>query len=235
MMEWKCMGWDDMMEDLFNGTTCDLAPTGMTPSVERQDQGLRFSTTSLRSGFSIMVSRVEQPPGPWYFLSAMSGEVWAIMIITGFGAGLIVWLFEVGVQALNNDTKWMSNVIWDTIGRPVQMRDYRLSSMPANTLAITWSFAVYILMAMYTANLTANLTLSQIKNDIHGLRDLPGKAVGSWSDYAADMRKYNLAITGFPWDNADDELKMIDALKSGEAFYQHKHIMTSTGITGELS
>lgn len=68
---------------------------------------------------------------------------------------------------------------------------------------------------MYTANLTANLTLTRIKNDIHGLKDLPGKAVGSWENYAAEMRKYNLAIVPFKWDNADDELKMIQALKEG--------------------
>lgn len=63
MIEWKCMDWDAMEQDLYNSTTCDLAPTGMTPSVERQDLGLRFSTTSLRSGFSIMVSRVQEAPG----------------------------------------------------------------------------------------------------------------------------------------------------------------------------
>ena len=68
---------------------------------------------------------------------------------------------------------------------------------------------------MYTANLTANLTLTRIKNDIHGLKDLPGKAVGSWENYAADLRKYNLAVVPFPWNNADDEEKMIEALKEG--------------------
>ena len=67
------------------------------------------------------------------------------MIITSIIAGLIVWLFEVGMQSLNKDTRWMSNVMWDTVGRPVQMRDYRLSSFPANLLALTWSFTVYIL------------------------------------------------------------------------------------------
>ena len=64
MIEWKCMDWDTMEDDLYNSTTCDIAPTGMTPSVERQDLGLRFSTTSLRSGFSIMVSREQESPGP---------------------------------------------------------------------------------------------------------------------------------------------------------------------------
>jgi hypothetical protein len=36
----------------------------------------------------------------------------------------------------------------DTLGRPVQMRDYRLSSSPANLIALFWSFLVFITMAM---------------------------------------------------------------------------------------
>lgn len=75
----------------------------------------------------------------------MSTTVWCVMIATAVISGLLVWLLEVGMQSLNNDTKWMSNVMWDTVGRPVQMRDYRLSSFAANLLALAWSFAVYIL------------------------------------------------------------------------------------------
>ena len=68
---------------------------------------------------------------------------------------------------------------------------------------------------MYTANLTANLTLDQIKSDIHGLADLPGKAVGSWSGYADDLKAHNIAITPFKWDSSADEYAMVAALESG--------------------
>jgi hypothetical protein len=70
-------------------------------------------------------------------------------------------------------------------------------------------------VAMYTANLTANLTLTQIKNDIHGLSDLPGKAVGSWSGYSDSLKKHNIAVTPLPWLNSSDELAMVSALKAG--------------------
>ena len=215
MIDWKCLDFSEMMDRLYNNTGCDIAPSGLTPLPEREELGLRFSTSTYRSGYAIMVSRVEAGFGPWYFFSAMDTKVWIILCVTAVLAGLVVWFFEVGMQALNNDTKWLSNVMWDTLGRPVQMRDYRLSSLPANVLALVWSFLVFILMAMYTANLTANLTLSQIKNDIHGLADLPGKAVGSWSGYADDLKRYNLAIYPLPWENTADELKMIETLKSG--------------------
>lgn len=215
IIDWKCLDFSEMMDRLYNNSGCDIAPSGLTPLPKREEDGLRFSISTYRSGYSIMVARIEEGFGPWYFFSAMSTKVWLILCLTAVIAGIIVWMFEVGMQALNNDTKWMSNVMWDTVGRPVQMRDYRLSSLPANILALTWSFSVFILMAMYTANLTANLTLSQIKNDIRGLADLPGKSVGSWGEYADDLKRYNLAIYPLPWENVNDELKMIETLKSG--------------------
>jgi hypothetical protein len=179
------------------------------------EKGLRFSVPSIQAGFSIMVTKVVQDPGMWYFFSAMTWEVWVLMIGTGVIVGVIVWLFEIGMRALNTDTHNLSNVMWDTIGRPVQMRDYRLASFPANLTAILWSFLVFILMVIYSANLTANLTISQFKNDIRGLQDLPGKAVASFVGHQEELKRYNIASMGMPWDDEADERAMIDTLKSG--------------------
>ena len=151
----------------------------------------------------------------WFFLSAISAEVWIIVVVSALVTGLIVWLLEVGAEALNADTKWMSNVMWDTVGRPVGMRDYRLSSNAANLVAFMWSFLVFIIMAMYTANLTANLTTSAIGSSIDGLADLPGKVVGTWDAFVEPLKKYNVMSTPFPWDNTEDEAFMIEQLHQG--------------------
>ena len=152
MVEMKCLEWDEMMNDLYSDNgDCDIAPAGMQPRADRIEKGLRFSVSSLRTGFSIMVARSEEAPGIWYIFSAMSPAVWAAMVITGAVIGVIVWLFEVGMRALNHDTRYMAQVWWDTVGRPVQMRDYRLSSFPANLTALLWSFLVFILMVLYSA------------------------------------------------------------------------------------
>lgn len=216
MIEWRCLEWDEMMNLLVNTTECDLAPAGMGPWQDRIDMGLRFSIATLQSGFSIMVRRSESDPGMWYFFSAMSTEVWLIMIFTGIATGVIVWLFEVGMKALNHETKWMGNVMWDTIGRPVQMRDYRLASIAANITGLVWSFVVFILMALYSANLTANLTVSQLNNSIRDVKDLPGRAVASWSGYEDDLRdKYKVQIIPYPWGDVADERKMAEDLVNG--------------------
>jgi polar amino acid transport system substrate-binding protein len=45
------------------------------------------------------------------------------------------------------------------------------------SLAILWGFAAIIFVALYTANLTANLTVEQIESRITGPDDLYGKSV----------------------------------------------------------
>jgi hypothetical protein len=163
-----------------------------------------------------MTARIEKAPSIWYFFSAMSTQVWIILVITAIGTGLVVWMYEIGMQALNHDTRWLSNVMWDTLGRPVEMRDYRLSSNAANVLAFAWSFLVFILFALYTANLTANLTVTQLQNDIQGLSDLPGQVVGAPDFYAEEyLPKYNIKAVSFPWLTVEDELAMVDALTNG--------------------
>ena len=194
---------------------CDLAPAGMNPTEERANMGLRFSVATLKAGMIVMIRKSDSTLNMWYFFSAMSTEVWLLMIFTGIATGIIVWLMEIGMRSLDHSTKVMSSVMWDTLGRPVQMRDYRLASTAANITAIVWSFLVFILMALYSANLTANLTVSQLNNNIQGVQDLKGRRVASWSGYEEPLSKYGITITPFPWDNSDDEKAMVQALLDG--------------------
>lgn len=216
MIEWRCLDWDEMMNLLVNTTECDLAPAGMGPWQERIDMGLRFSVATLQSGLSIMVKSSQSDPGRWYFFSAMEASVWIAMVFSGILVGLIVWMFEVGMKALDHDTKYLRNPMWDSVGRPVQMRDYRLSSTAANIVGLTWSFTVFILMALYTANLTANLTVTQINNNIQGVSDLPGRAVASWDGYGDDLKQqYGVSVVPYAWDGSADEEKMVNDLVNG--------------------
>ncbi|WPT13321.1 Glutamate receptor ionotropic, kainate 2 [Picochlorum sp. SENEW3] len=81
---------------------------------------------------------------------------------------------------------------------------------------LVWSFVVFILMALYSANLTANLTVSQLNNSIRSVKDLPGRAVASWSGYEEDLRdKYKVQIVPYPWGDVADERKMAEDLVNG--------------------
>lgn len=222
MYEFKCMEFTPLENDLFSGGsfgngTCDMAVNGYSaiPFLE-EEKGLTFTWPCTQVGKLILVKAEREAPTMWFFLSAISWQVWIILVITAVLTGVIVWLLEIASEALNPDTRWMSNVMWDTLGRPVQMRDYRLASLAGNLLALMWSFSAFIIMAMYISNLSANLTTSQITSNIKSLSDLPGKKVATWTKFVDGLRKYNIMATGYPWESSEDEVKMIDAVKNGD-------------------
>ena len=216
MVKFECLGWGDMLDRLENGT-CDIAPSGMAPLTERMELGLKFSDHTLQSGIAVMVlADDESPRSIWYFFSAMSWEVWVALLATAFLAGGIVWLMEVGSKALNRETRHLNNVMWDTVGRPVQMRDYRVSSIAGNTVAWVWSFTAFIVMALFQATLTTNLTIQSINTKLTSFDDLQGRTVGTWSEYVDYLRPFGAKTVPYSWDSPEDERKMVDALVSGE-------------------
>lgn len=72
-------------------------------------------------------------------------------------------------------------------------------------------------MALYSASLTANLTVSQINNSMKTVDDLRGKAVGSWEGHLETLKDEDrLSIVPYAWNNQRDEVKMLWALLNGE-------------------
>jgi ABC-type amino acid transport substrate-binding protein len=219
MINFTCMGWTEMMDALVNGTwECDIAPAGMAPEYSLMEEGVLFSDHTLQSGVTILLASNQDQASRdiWYFFSAMTWEVWVALLVTSFVAGAIVWLMEVGSKTLNAETRYLTNVVWDTVGRPVQMRDYRVASLAGNTVAWVWSFTAFIVMSLYNAALTANMTIQSINNQITSFADLQGKRVGTWDDYTDDLLEDGISAIGFPWDTEEDEQHMMDALVRGE-------------------
>ena len=55
---------------------------------------------------------------------------------------------------------------------------------------------VLVLVTLYTATTTANITAVTLQSAVRGLPDLPGKAVVTWVDYVQDIAKYGVAAAG---------------------------------------
>ena len=219
MINFKCLDWTEMLDSLeWNNGTCDLAPSGLAPMLDRMERGMQFSDPTLQSGLSVMMASQESMSSRsiWYFFSAMTWQVWVLLLITGFVAGFVVWLMEVGSKSLTGETRYLSSVVWDTVGRPVQMRDFRIGSIAGNTVGWVWSFTAFIVMSLYNAALTANMTIEQLNGLPRRISDLAGMRVGSWSDYNDTLLEYGIKIIEFPWESTDDEQRMLDALVSGQ-------------------
>jgi ABC-type amino acid transport substrate-binding protein len=217
MLDFRCLDWDEMEDLLIHTNECDIFPSGITPEKRLVDQGVQFSLGTMESGLGILLRAEQSSTSFWYFFSAMSVSVWLALLGTAFLVGIIVWLFEVGTKSLTNETKYPTDLVYSSINAPVGHGDRHVLSLAANLTLLIWNFTGFVVMALYCANLTSNLTVSQIQSDIRGPGDLSGRAVGTWSPYKPDLQKdYKLVAKGYPWDNTEDEVVMLNALLQGE-------------------
>lgn len=69
----------------------------------------------------------------------------------------------------------------------------------ARVAALVWMFTSIILIAYFTASVTSNLTLQQLRGDIKGPEDLPGKKVASvkGSTSVEYLRQHNAEVSEF--------------------------------------
>lgn len=217
MIEWRCLEWTEMEQLLLKTNQCDIAPAGMWPERWYINNGMRFSVATVGASKGILVRNEESSPGIWYFFSAMDLSVWLALLGTALCIGLILWLFEVGTRSLVKETMYPTDMVWMSLSRPVGLGEGRVISNISNLALLMWGFLGFIVMALYCANLTANLTISQILSRISNVNDLQGRSVATWKDYQEELvNSYRLETIGFPWDNTEDEAVMVDGLVRGD-------------------
>jgi len=77
--------------------------------------------------------------------------------------------------------------------------DQMPKSALARVAALIWMFTSIILIAYFTASVTSNLTLQQLRGDIKGPEDLPGKKIASvkGSTSVEYLRQHNTEVNEF--------------------------------------
>jgi polar amino acid transport system substrate-binding protein len=77
--------------------------------------------------------------------------------------------------------------------------DQMPKSAAARVAAVIWMFSSVVFIAYFTANITSSLTLQQLRGDIKGPEDLPGKRVAtvSGSTSAEYLRQHNVEVAEF--------------------------------------
>lgn len=78
--------------------------------------------------------------------------------------------------------------------------DQMPKSALARVAAVLWMFTSVIFIAYFTASVTSNLTLQQLRGDIDGPEDLPGRTVASvkGSTSVDYLRQHNAEVVEFP-------------------------------------
>ncbi|KAJ9519394.1 hypothetical protein QJQ45_023030, partial [Haematococcus lacustris] len=167
------------------------------------------------------------------FLKPFDRSVWLLMFATSLLVGLSVMLAEVPLNRIWNRpgpslTKY-SNLQWAASAMLLQATStFSAKSTGARIIILGWGFMILILINMcvagrvgrpngYIAVLASQLTVNSINMNINGINDLISKPLGIFEADLTAFKRFNLAfLVPLPWNNAEDEEVMKEALRSGQ-------------------
>ena len=166
----------------------DIAITGLIYTQER-DKDFDFTLPILSGGLQVLVPTKGSsvPSAPLVaFLSVLFSRAtlywlfaWMVLVLV---PAHIFWFLDRSDEGVPGTEKYFPGVfnalLWASEGLLSQV-----PMMPrrkhAHVLGVLWLFAGVIFVAFFTAQLTATLTVEQIRGAINGPGDLPGKRVGA--------------------------------------------------------
>ncbi|KAJ6215793.1 hypothetical protein RDWZM_010293 [Blomia tropicalis] len=177
--------WSGMMGELIRGEA-DLAVADLTITSKREE-AVDFTHPFMNTGISILFKKpTKKVTSLFSFLSPFSNVVWIYVLCAYIGVSSM--LFLVGrlspyewenphpcrqdEQVLENGFS-LSNSFWFTIGSLMQQAsDLTPKAMSTRTIAAIWYFFTLIMIASYTANLAAFLTVEKIVYPIENAEGL---------------------------------------------------------------
>lgn len=202
----------------------EVGVSGVFITAER-DKTVDFSVSILNAGLQVMVPSKGSGAAPsplaslWNLVVSPAAAIWlgvafVIIIIPAH----IIWLLDRGTEeSVSVSRKYIPGIfhglVWATTALVSQVQQLPRQWL-ARVLALIWMFVGVVFISLYTAELTANLTVEQIRGAIDGPGDLPGKRVATIaaSTSAAYLRSINAKVQEYPL--AED---MYKALLDGDA------------------
>jgi len=192
-----------------------------------------FSQSYLKSGLSIAVPA----EGTDYRWLNVVKSIFSLQILKAVGlmflmsliVGMIVWSFEKrenkemfgegNVKGIGHGI-WWAMVTMTTVG----YGDKAPKTMGGRIFAIIWMIFSIVFIAGFTATITTQLTLTELRGKVHGFNDLYHARVGSisGSEGFAFLAKKGVAV--IPFENSQDGLAAI-AGKRIDAFVQDEKIL----------
>jgi hypothetical protein len=221
---WPCTYWDLMYTQLAtNGSygtrTCDISLGGNDQTSKRIAEGVVFSVATLKGGDKILIY-VPNTSKLWVFLRPFSPQLWLLMFATCVFVAVIVWLFEIKPDQYKRHklifTK-AQRLLFATTGLMLQgIKDMTIHTTGSRVFVLGYCFLVLVLMNTYIAVLSSQLTSSALKYQINGVNDIVQLNVGIYEGDTTTLSRYQLhSQVPLPWNNRDDELKIINDLRSG--------------------
>ena len=223
----------EQLQDAVSRGEVDLIPA--LAVTEQREIIMDLSHPFLRSGSAIAIA-AKATEHSWlrfagHLVSLDLLPVIGLLILLSLTAGVIVWLFEARrnpgmfgggtVRGVGHGI-WWAIVTLTTVG----YGDKAPKTLGGRMVALTWMFASVILIAGFTAAITASFTVGELRGKIRGLSDLPDVRVGSLAQSQSFDFLAKRGIAVLPFENAHDGLqamvdKKIDAFVFNESILKH--------------
>jgi polar amino acid transport system substrate-binding protein len=175
--------------DVLRAQKVDLIVSGVLITPER-DKEFDFSYAILEAGQQVMVRNTVDTilPNPFLDLLGLlltkTTLLWlGIAVLFMLIPAHLVWLLERrykdGIIPTENYIPGIFYAMhWSATTLLTQAEQTPRQPL-ARVVSFVWMFTGIVFVALYTAQLTANLTVHQIRGAINGPADLPGKQVGT--------------------------------------------------------
>src|SRR6185295_12721268 len=137
-------------------------------------------------------------------LSSTALPIFGIVLLIIVLIAHLVWFFErrhqSGLLAHPSYFPGILEACWWAASTLATQADQMPRSALARITAVLWMFTSVVFIAYFTASVTSSLTLKQLRTDINGPDDLPGKRVGSvrGSTSVEYLRQRRIEVSEFP-------------------------------------
>jgi len=231
--------------DAMRSKKADVAVSGIFITRER-DREFDFSHTILEAGLQVMV-RDAGRTGTVHPLRDLLDLLLSSTTLVWLAAGLllllipahIVWMMERrhkdGIIPTTKYYPGIFHAIFWSASTLLTQGENMPRQWLARVVALLWMFAGVVFVAVYTAQLTANMTVQRIRGAINGPEDLPGKDVGTLagSTSVKYLREHNARLHEF--QHLDDMYralidKRVDALLFGAASLRYYEAHEGKGL-----
>jgi polar amino acid transport system substrate-binding protein len=195
--------------DAVHTGKADLGIAAISITADR-DREYDFSLPILDAGLQILVhgSGTASGANPLAgFLRLLVSPV--LLVWLGIAALLIIipahivwWLERDHKDGIIPDKRYIPGIfhaMWWAASTLATQAEQMPRHWVARALAVLWMFVGVVFVAYYTAQLTASLTVQEIRGAISGPQDLPGKTVGTTrgSTAAAYLEQQNAKVVAF--------------------------------------
>ncbi|GMH44973.1 hypothetical protein BSKO_12930 [Bryopsis sp. KO-2023] len=218
----KCLSLEEVEQDLADPEgNCHLGAS-LTVSKARIKAGMTFTSPLYRGNIAVLTKARYTRGNGWGFTRPVTTAVWATVLLTGLVlVPFLLLIFEYISDQKKLPQSWrelsagMSAAVWKSMTTLLGISGESIRSAEAKVIMIGYAFLVLIIVTVYTANMTSNLTVRKISATVNSPADLSGAAVGTLAVYQPRLERYGIPNIVVMDANTTTMVDSLNTLESG--------------------